>query len=121
MHLVFVSHTAKYFFFSYTAIYCTIEGCYTIGKSTAKYTAFILLFDMPYPAKLIYKYAMSYKLTFFAVKNLRRIREFFKSFNQENLTTKSIYRKIIIKRKYRQIMLSTAKINLRKKTKQKYC
>ena len=63
------------------------------GKSTARYTAFILLFDMPYPAKFIYKCAMSYKLTFFAVTNLRRIREYFKSFNQENLATKSIYQK----------------------------
>ena len=36
---------------------------------------------------------MSYKLTFFAVTNLRRIREYFKSFNQENLATKSIYQK----------------------------
>ena len=34
-------------------------------KSIAKYTAFILLFDMLYPAKLIYKCALSYKLTFF--------------------------------------------------------
>ena len=48
---------------------------------------------MPYPAKFIYKCAMSYKLTFFAVTNLRRIREYFKSFNQENLATKSIYQK----------------------------
>ena len=56
---------------------------------------------------------MSYKLIFF---NLRRIREYFKSFKLENLATKSISQKIIIKRKYRQIMLSTAKINLRKKT-----
>ena len=43
------------------------------------------------------------------------MREYFKSFNQENLATKSIYQKIIIIRKYSQIMLSTAKINLRKK------
>ena len=77
--LVFVSHSAKYFYF---------------GKSTAKYTAFMLLFDLPYPAKLIYKCAMSYKLTFFAVTNLRRIREYFKLFNQENLATKSIYQNI---------------------------
>ena len=48
---------------------------------------------MPYPAKLIYKSAMSNKLTFFAVTNLRRIREYFKSVNQENLATKSIYQK----------------------------
>ena len=57
---------------------------------------------------------MSYKLTVFAVTNLRRILEYFKSFNQENLATKSIYQKIIIKKEYRQIMLSTLKINLRK-------
>ena len=48
---------------------------------------------MPYPAKLIYKCAMSYKLTFFAVTNLRRIRKYSKSFNQENLATKYIKQK----------------------------
>ena len=92
--------------------------CYT--SFLEKVLPNILLFDMPYPAKLIYKCAMSYKLTFFAVTKLRRIRETFKSFNQENLATKSIYQKIVIKSEYRQIMLSTAKIYLRKKPKQKY-
>ena len=50
---------------SHTAIYCTIEGCYTsfLENLLPNILLFILLFDMPYPAKLIYKCAMSYKLT----------------------------------------------------------
>ena len=68
---------------------------------------------MPYPAKLIYKCAMSYKLTFFVLTNLRRIRKYFKSFNQENLATKSIYQK------YKKKILVNHAFNLRKK--QKYC
>ena len=63
------------------------------GKSTAKYTAFTLLFDMPYPTKLIYKCAMSYKLTFFCGDKFAQNSRIFPIINQENLATKSIYQK----------------------------